>query len=143
MRLVYAQDESRDKTPGQKALRKLFSKSPKQFISQLAGLEKAHRAGASKERGATSEQPDKKRDLGSERCKALIEELLERLAKTAAEEDARLAARPDAPQISYTLQKHLTEALRRESVLREQLEELRRAQATGASALPSSGKSAG
>src|SRR5262245_58577838 len=50
MRRVYEQDESKDCTPGQKALRKLFQDNPKEFIGQLAGLEKAHRAGATKQR---------------------------------------------------------------------------------------------
>jgi hypothetical protein len=42
MRLVYAQPERKDRTEGQKTLRKLFQESPKDFIAQLARLEEAH-----------------------------------------------------------------------------------------------------
>jgi fructose-1,6-bisphosphatase len=51
MRLVYSQDASEDRTPGQKALRKLFEDSPMVFLSRLAGLEKAHRESVVKEKG--------------------------------------------------------------------------------------------
>src|SRR5437868_6976235 len=58
MRRVYEQDESKDRTPGQRTLRKLFKDSPKEFIAQLAGLEKAYLARAAKAgKAAAKEQP--------------------------------------------------------------------------------------
>src|SRR5208337_2333241 len=39
MRFVYAQDESKDRTPGQKLCRQMLKDDPKGFFSQLAKLE--------------------------------------------------------------------------------------------------------
>src|SRR5689334_5090323 len=48
MRAVYEDPEGKDGTPSQKMLRKLLADNPKEFMTQLAGLEKAHAAGAAK-----------------------------------------------------------------------------------------------
>ena len=48
MRKVYGQDKSKDRTPGQRGLRKRLNESPIAFVEQLAGLEKAHLAMAGK-----------------------------------------------------------------------------------------------
>ena len=48
MRRVYDQDALHDRTQGQRALRKLFEENPKEFIAQLARLERSHQAGIAK-----------------------------------------------------------------------------------------------
>src|SRR5262249_54665094 len=44
MRAVYDQDESRDRTPGQRNCRQLLKADPQRFLAQLARLESAHKA---------------------------------------------------------------------------------------------------
>ena len=78
MRLVYEQDESKDKTPGQKALRELFKKNPQGFITQLGRLEQAHSAGAGKARSVEqAAEPEQlvKLDGGTERLLTLLRRL--------------------------------------------------------------------
>lgn len=55
----------------------------------------------------------------------VCKQFLENCQRQQAEEDAELARRPDAAQIGGSLQRSLTEALRRESVLQQTVTELR------------------
>src|SRR5258708_6160625 len=59
MRAVYGQDESTDRGPGQKLCRKVLTENPKEFLSQLAGLEKAHQAREKERKAATPAVPEK------------------------------------------------------------------------------------
>jgi hypothetical protein len=129
MRKIYEQDESKDRTPGLKALRKLLQENPREFIAQLGTLEKAHRAATSKRvesRQSEALKPTAEAvvDEGTERCLAIATKLLADLDAEQAKEDAELAARPDAAAFAGTLQKRLAEALRREAVLKEKVEVL-------------------
>jgi hypothetical protein len=64
-------------------------------------------------------------DVGSERAEALIQELLDEMDAEQADEDAELAARPDAAQIGATLQHSLKAALDREEMWKKQAGALR------------------
>jgi hypothetical protein len=133
MRWVYEHAEEDDKTPGQKMCRKLMNDNPKEFLTQLTGLEKAHRTGASKESSAPKLVPVKTEspaeqeptDEGSERAIRLCEKLLDQFHQKQAQEDAALAARPDAAQIASTLQNRLAGALEREAMWKRQVDALR------------------
>jgi hypothetical protein len=82
MRAVYNQPADRDRTAGQKALRKLLQANPEQFFSQLTQLERALLARDAKAKAARPAEgppePDA-RDEGTERCLGLLDEYLERL----------------------------------------------------------------
>src|SRR5262245_60566604 len=45
MRAVYRQDESKDRTPGQRSCREFFKKDSAAFLKELSRLEAAHRSG--------------------------------------------------------------------------------------------------
>jgi hypothetical protein len=72
------------------------------------------------------EEKVERKDVGTEKVKKLLEELIGQQEAEQAREDALLAARPDAAQIAGTLQKRLEGALAREERLRKRLEELER-----------------
>lgn len=77
MQLVYNQPEGKDRTAGQKALRKLFNDSPKTFLTQMSQLERAFSPsaeGSAKPAPPASPEPT---DLGAERCIELCERLLD------------------------------------------------------------------
>jgi hypothetical protein len=71
MRLVYAQEECKDRTEGQRTLRKLLKESPKEFIQQLAKLEEAHARRGAKAAPLLGEE---ERDEGTEKVKDLLAE---------------------------------------------------------------------
>jgi hypothetical protein len=83
LRAVYEQPKEMDRTPGQRALRKLFDESPEQFIRQLAAAEREFRAqgrtAGSQKQGARPVEPTGRRDEGHERSELLIQQLLEQL----------------------------------------------------------------
>lgn len=127
MRAVYRQDEVKD-LPRQKPLRQMLKDDPKGYLSQLAQLEKMQAQGTVK--GAKSPKSSEKTkeaepDEGTERAIGLVERLLDGFHAEQAEEDAKLAARPDAAQIGATLQNSLKGALEREEILQRQVNSLR------------------
>src|SRR5688572_17161344 len=121
MRAVYEQDESKDRGPAQKALRKMFQENTDKFIARLGRLEQAFQAEVFKEDviPVVTEV-----DEGTEKSVALIENLLAKYHAQRAEEDAEFAKRPDAAAIGVTLQKKLAQSLEREAFLRKQIDEL-------------------
>ncbi len=125
MKAVYGQDESKDRGPGQKVCRKVLTENPKEFLAQLAGLEKAH--WTEKERmgpePADPEEPEKV-DEGTERVLELCDNILAEIEQELAKEDAELAARPNAAEFAATLQNGLKRALEREERLRKRVKEL-------------------
>jgi hypothetical protein len=130
MRLVYGQDESKDRTPGQKALRKILNKNAKTFIEQLAGLEKAHLATTGK--AVVPENSDLSQstkpevvDEGTARAEALIEKLLDEYEAEQAEAATPFAL-PNSPASASVLQHQLAASLQREKRLRERVEALER-----------------
>jgi hypothetical protein len=79
MRRVYAQDESKDRTPGQKRCRAWMDTDPAGFLSRLADLEKTHAPVAQKAvNTAVKEKPpaEPEEDLNSENVETLIGKLL-------------------------------------------------------------------
>jgi hypothetical protein len=77
MRLVYAQQEGKDRTEGQRMLRKLLEKNPQQFIAQLVRLEKAHApARQAPEAQAEAASGVLPMDDGTARVRGLLDELL-------------------------------------------------------------------
>jgi hypothetical protein len=123
MRAVYEQDESEDRGPAQKALRKMFNENIDKFIARLGRLEQAYQAEASK---AEKEEEPEEVDEGEQNALAVLEDSLRRFHEERAREDAEFAKRPDAAAIGVTLQAKLAEALRREAALRQEVAELRR-----------------
>jgi hypothetical protein len=92
MRRVYAQDESKDRTPGQKRCRAWLDTDPAGFLSRMADLEKAHAAVAPKEgKPAAKEKPpaEPEVDEGEERALELIDKLLADFKKQEREERVR------------------------------------------------------
>jgi hypothetical protein len=75
-RRVYEQDESKDRTPGQKALRQLLKESPRDFLSQLSSLEKAHRSSPARSRFVELAEPEDPHEDVAE-CIALVEQLIQ------------------------------------------------------------------
>lgn len=119
MRAVYRQDESQDRGPAQKALRKLFQENLDSFLARLARLEAQAESKAEKQ-----EQPDGL-DEGHKRAKAEVRKCLERLEADEARKNAEFAQRPDAAEIGANLQKKLAASLEREAMLRRERAELR------------------
>jgi hypothetical protein len=77
---VYEQGEEQDKTQGQKTLRKLLTESPKEFLSQMTALERAHLARETKAMkvlsvAAVPTEPEEQ-DEGAVRMGELTERLL-------------------------------------------------------------------
>ncbi len=126
MRAVYSQDESKDRTPGQKLCRNILKDDPNRFFAQLAKLESSHEAGAAKAKVAKGPVPVTEQEVGpgTERCLRLAKNLLGEILADQAKEDARLATRPDAAQIAGTLQTRLTAVLERELKLKERVKQL-------------------
>jgi hypothetical protein len=115
--------------------RVLLQQSPKVFLERMASLEKdwlsteraaREHAKAESEARPAPPEPELEPDEGTERVQAHIKRLLGKLHEEQRREDLELASRPDAAQIGGTLQKALTEALRREQVLQDRLAELER-----------------
>lgn len=96
-------------------------KHPERFLDRIAKLALTE----AKNQDKHEPQPPG-RDIGTESAIRLCELCLEDYERQRAEEDAELARRPDAAQIGATLQATLTEALRRESVLRQTVDKLRK-----------------
>jgi len=92
MRRVYAQPESKDRTPGERQCRAWLREDCKGFMSRLADLEKAHAAVAPKEgKPAAKEKPpaEPEVDEGEERALELIDKLLADVEKQEREERVR------------------------------------------------------
>jgi hypothetical protein len=99
MRAVYEQDEAKDKTAGQRAVRALLNKNPERFISQLAKLEEAElRAGGKAEPQAEDEERDGYRDEGLDRSQEAIRRWFEEAAERAREGTAQ--AGPAGPGVA-------------------------------------------
>jgi hypothetical protein len=80
MRRVYAQDESKDRTPGERRCRAWLKEDCKGFMSRLADLVKAHAAAAPKEGkpAAKEKSPaEAEGDEGEEQLSGLIHKLLD------------------------------------------------------------------
>jgi hypothetical protein len=78
MRRVYAQDESQDRTPGQRRCRAWLDTDPAGFLSRMADLEKAHAPVAQKaESAAVKAKPpaEPEEDLREEEVLQLIGKL--------------------------------------------------------------------
>lgn len=88
MRFVYGNEEGRDKTPGQRAVRTMLKEDPKGFINQLGSLEKAHRSGKVKAEPAAAipkrgDAGSSEEDEGSARCLGLVNRLLAEFERNA------------------------------------------------------------
>lgn len=131
MRFVYGQDESKDRTPGQKHCRQILKEDANRFFAQLAKLESSHEAGAAKVKPTRSvvAEPEEVVDEGTDLA---LERLNEFLANV--KEDAEFARMPNAAEIGSSLQKSLAGALEREKELRERVKELEQAAAAKANA---------
>jgi hypothetical protein len=126
LRHVYNKPKNKDRTQGQKMLRKLFEKAPEKFLYRLQKAEADYRA-AQQESQAPGASPDEKAtDPGTEKSLAAIDQLLRRYSAERAREDAEFAQRPDAAAMGATLQRRLAEAVRREEALRAEVDQLRR-----------------
>src|SRR5262245_19157353 len=90
MRLVYSQEERKDRTQGQRTLRKLLEESPKEFIAQLARLEEAHARRGAKAAPPPGEEPAQM-DEGTERIRDLLAEEWRRADRYFAFEERALA----------------------------------------------------
>jgi hypothetical protein len=87
MRAVYRQDESQDRTPGQKMLRKVINDDPSGFFSKLVRLEQATlavKSSSAKTKPAESD-PEPKYDPGVEACQKLLDRLLRGPSETTRE----------------------------------------------------------
>ena len=85
MRRVYAQDESQDRTPGQKRCRSWLNQDPAGFLSRMADLEKAHAPVALKaENAAAKAKPpaEPEEDLKEEEVLKLIGKLIDDFHRT-------------------------------------------------------------
>jgi hypothetical protein len=123
MRAVYEQDESEDRGPAQKALRKMFNENIDKFIARLGRLEQAYQAEAPKEE---KEEPAEAPDKVTPKLITLLEDQIRGFEEKRAREDAEFAKRPDAAMMGATLQQKLTSSLEREEMLRKEVAELRR-----------------
>jgi hypothetical protein len=79
MRFVCAQDELKDRTPGQKLCRQILKDDPSWFFTQFAKLESSHEAAKVKVPRGLGAEADEKVDLGTERCVALAQNLIRNL----------------------------------------------------------------
>jgi hypothetical protein len=89
MRHVYLNQKEHDKTAGQDMMRELHKKDPKGFLSQMAAMEKEHRAAIRE-----AEKRDAERvvgsgvslggtpDMGTGECLGLVEKLIGELVKS-------------------------------------------------------------
>jgi hypothetical protein len=82
MRLVFERNETKDRTPGQKALRRVLNENPKYFLGQLVKLEQLFqeevRMGIGTPAGADDMEALVAVDEGGERARSLLDTLLER-----------------------------------------------------------------
>lgn len=122
MRAVYDQDESKDRGPAQKALRRMFNENIDKFLARLGRLEQASQTKEEKAPETTEEV-----DEGTERALALCDQILADIEAKEAQENAAFAARPDAAAVGASLQRKLSQALGREAKLKEEIANLRRA----------------
>ena len=78
MRAVYEQDESKDRGPAQKALRRLFNENLDAFLGRLGRLEQAFQAAGKEEKPAQAPeaQPAEPVDVGEQKAIELLEKLL-------------------------------------------------------------------
>jgi hypothetical protein len=134
-RAAYETLEQKGEHPGLKMARVMLAQSPKSFMERLASLEREwllteraarEHAKAESEARPAQPEPELEPDEGTERVQGLIKRLLGKLHEQQRQEDLELASRPNAAEIGGTLQKALTEALRREQVLQDRLAELER-----------------
>ena len=85
MRRVYAQPESKDRTPGQRRCRAWLDADPAGFLSRMADLEKAHAPVAQKaENAAAKAKPpaEPEEDLREEEVLKLIGKLIDDFNRT-------------------------------------------------------------
>jgi hypothetical protein len=118
---VYTKQAQEDRTQGQKDCRKWKAKDLKGFMAKLADLEKA-RAG----RGGKAEDPSEPEDgyepdEGDRRLEALLAKGIADGKEEQAQEDAKLASRPDAVKQGASLQAELKAALWRERLLLDEV----------------------
>jgi polyhydroxyalkanoate synthesis regulator phasin len=128
MRWVYARPAQDDRTQGHKTCRRWMKADIKGFMAAKSQLEAkllARRPPSKDDESGDREEPPAVVDKGSERARELLDRLLDDFHAEQAEEDAKLAARPDAAQIGATLQNTLKGALEREAMWKNQVEALR------------------
>jgi hypothetical protein len=137
MRLAYETPPEPNEPPGLKVQRQLMKDKSNDFMDRMTTLEKAWAAQETaaiqanagrdeQEKAAALPEPAEEVDEGSLKALEAIEELQALWREEQRQEDAELAARPNAAEFAGTLQRRLTEALRREQILFERVEELER-----------------